>query len=50
MPTRNIGLSIDEKLFKEIEQIRGITDRSSFMDVLLRRGLEEYKREKKAKE
>jgi metal-responsive CopG/Arc/MetJ family transcriptional regulator len=39
----HIGLTIDADLFREIENLKGMTKRSTFMEHLLRLGLKAYK-------
>jgi len=39
----HIGLTIDTKLFREIENLRGREKRSTFIEHLLRLGLKTYK-------
>ena len=41
----HIGLTIDTKLFKEIEDIRGREKRSTFIEYLIKIGLRNYKTE-----
>jgi metal-responsive CopG/Arc/MetJ family transcriptional regulator len=41
----HIGLTIDEELLHQIESLRGMTKRSTFIEHLLRLGLEAYTRE-----
>ncbi|MEM3697108.1 MAG: hypothetical protein QXZ02_05470 [Candidatus Bathyarchaeia archaeon] len=38
----HIGLTIDSKLLKEIEQLRGREKRSTFIEHLIRLGLKTY--------
>jgi len=42
----HIGLTIDVKLFKEIERLRGREKRSTFMEHLIRLGLKTYVKDK----
>jgi metal-responsive CopG/Arc/MetJ family transcriptional regulator len=44
----HIGVTIDRELLKEIEEARGITKRSTFINELLRLGLKTYKQQAKA--
>lgn len=39
----HIGLTIDSKLFREIENIRGREKRSTFIEHLIKLGLRNYK-------
>jgi len=39
----HIGLTIDAKLFREIEELRGREKRSTFIEHLIRLGLRTYK-------
>jgi len=41
----HIGLTIDKELLNQIETLRGMTKRSTFIEHLLRLGLEAYKQE-----
>ena len=41
----HIGLTIDKELLNQIESLRGMTKRSTFIEHLLRLGLEAYARE-----
>jgi len=41
----HIGLTIDAKLFREIEELRKREKRSTFMEHLIRLGLKTYKKE-----
>jgi len=41
----HIGLTIDTELLNQIESLRGMTKRSTFIEHLLRLGLEAYTRE-----
>lgn len=43
----HIGLTIDTKLLKEIEELRGREKRSTFVEHLIKLGLKYYKNEKK---
>ena len=43
----HIGLTIDSRLFKEIEELRGREERSTFIEYLIRIGLSNYKTENK---
>jgi metal-responsive CopG/Arc/MetJ family transcriptional regulator len=43
----NAGLTIDSKLLKEIESIRGRGKRSSFIEYLIELGLRNHKAENK---
>ena len=38
----HIGLTIDSKLIEEIERLRGMTKRSTFIEHLLKLGLKAY--------
>jgi len=40
-----IGFTIEPELLKEIDRIRGITKRSTFMEHLIRLGLKSYKKD-----
>jgi len=42
----HIGLTIDVKLFKEIERLRGREKRSTFIEHLIRLGLKTYVKDK----
>lgn len=44
----HVGLTMDTKLFREIEELRGREKRSTFMEHLLKLGLKTYKIEKQA--
>jgi metal-responsive CopG/Arc/MetJ family transcriptional regulator len=41
----HIGLTIDSKLFREIETLRGREKRSTFIEHLIKLGLRNYKTE-----
>jgi metal-responsive CopG/Arc/MetJ family transcriptional regulator len=41
----HIGLTIDKELLHQIESLRGMAKRSTFVEHLLRLGLEAYARE-----
>jgi len=43
----HIGLTIDTKLLREIEELRGREKRSTFIEHLIRLGLKTYKTENK---
>jgi hypothetical protein len=43
----HIGITIDREVFKEIENLRGMTKRSTFMQHLLELGIKEYKKQQK---
>lgn len=43
----HIGLTIDSKLFREIETLRGREKRSTFIEHLIQLGLKNYKIENK---
>ena len=43
----HIGVTIDSKLFREIENIRGREKRSTFIEHLIKLGLKAYNAEKK---
>ncbi|MEM3827838.1 MAG: hypothetical protein QXP36_01285 [Conexivisphaerales archaeon] len=45
----HIGLTIDTELLNQIESLRGMTKRSTFIEHLLRLGLEAYKQENNAR-
>jgi metal-responsive CopG/Arc/MetJ family transcriptional regulator len=45
-----IGFTIEPELLKEIDRLRGITKRSSFMEYLLALGIKAYRRENRAKQ
>lgn len=45
----HIGLTIDRELLNQIETLRGMTKRSTFIEHLLRLGLEAYVRENNIK-
>ncbi|MEM3875218.1 MAG: hypothetical protein QXU45_08840 [Candidatus Bathyarchaeia archaeon] len=40
-----IGFTIEPELLRRIDELRGITKRSTFMELLLKLGLEAYMRE-----
>jgi metal-responsive CopG/Arc/MetJ family transcriptional regulator len=42
----HVGLTIDSKVLKEIEELRGREKRSTFIEHLLKLGLRNYKAEK----
>jgi metal-responsive CopG/Arc/MetJ family transcriptional regulator len=44
----NISITLDSKLFREIEELRGLSKRSTFMEHLLREGLKAYKCKERA--
>jgi metal-responsive CopG/Arc/MetJ family transcriptional regulator len=44
----HVGLTMDAKLFREIENIRGREKRSTFIEHLIRLGLKTYNSENKA--
>jgi len=46
----HVGITIDSKLFREIEKIRGREKRSTFYEYLLRLGLKNYKIQEQAKQ
>lgn len=39
-----LGVTIDPKLFEELDSLRGRAKRSTFVEYILRLGLKEYKR------
>ncbi|MDH7564713.1 MAG: hypothetical protein QHH24_07570 [Candidatus Bathyarchaeota archaeon] len=41
----HVGLTMDAKLYREIENIRGREKRSTFIEHLIRMGLSNYKKE-----
>jgi len=41
----HVGLTMDAKLFREIERIRGREKRSTFIEHLIKLGLRTYKKE-----
>ena len=43
----HVGLAIDAKLFREIEDLRGREKRSAFIEHLMRLGLKTYKTDNK---
>jgi metal-responsive CopG/Arc/MetJ family transcriptional regulator len=43
----HIGITINTDLFKEIEELRGMAKRSTFMEHLLELGVKEYKKQQK---
>jgi metal-responsive CopG/Arc/MetJ family transcriptional regulator len=45
-----IGFTIEPELLQEIDRLRGITKRSSFMEYLLTLGIKAYRRENRAKQ
>ena len=45
----HVGLTIDSKLFKKIEEIRGREKRSTFVEYLIKLGLEIYMKNKALK-
>ncbi len=45
----HVGLTIDSKLFKKIEEIRGREKRSTFVEHLIKLGLEVYMKNKAPK-
>ena len=45
----HVGLTIDSKLFKKIEEIRGREKRSTFVEHLIKLGLEVYMKNKALK-
>jgi metal-responsive CopG/Arc/MetJ family transcriptional regulator len=44
----NISITMDQKLFREIENTRGREKRSTFIEHLITQGLKEYKKEENA--
>jgi metal-responsive CopG/Arc/MetJ family transcriptional regulator len=40
-----IGFTIDPELLKEIDRLRGITKRSTFMEHIIRLGIKSYKKD-----
>ena len=40
-----IGFTIEPSLLQEIDQLRGITKRSTFMEHLIRLGIKSYKKD-----
>ena len=40
-----IGFTIDPELLKEIDRLRGITKRSTFMEHVIRLGIKSYKKD-----
>jgi metal-responsive CopG/Arc/MetJ family transcriptional regulator len=40
-----IGFTIEPELLKEIERLRGITKRSTFMEYLIKLGIKSYKKD-----
>jgi len=44
----HIGLTIDTKLFREVEDLRGREKRSTFIEHLIRLGLKAYKTENRS--
>jgi metal-responsive CopG/Arc/MetJ family transcriptional regulator len=46
----HIGITIDTILFRRIEEVRGLTKRSTFMQHLLELGFKAYEEQKKNKE
>jgi metal-responsive CopG/Arc/MetJ family transcriptional regulator len=42
----HVGLTIDSKILKEIEELRGREKRSTFIEHLLKLGLRNYKAER----
>jgi len=42
---RHVGLTIEASLLKEIDRLRGIAKRSTFIEHLIRLGLKTYKEE-----
>jgi metal-responsive CopG/Arc/MetJ family transcriptional regulator len=44
----HVGLTIDSKLLREIEELRGREKRSTFIEHLLRVGLKTYKIERQS--
>jgi len=45
----HIGITIDSKLFREIETLREREKRSTFIEHLIKLGLKTYKREENSK-
>ena len=43
-----IGFTIEPELLKEVDRLRGITKRSTFLEYLIRLGLKAYKKKVKA--
>jgi metal-responsive CopG/Arc/MetJ family transcriptional regulator len=43
---RHLGVTIDPEIRRELEQLRGGEKRSTFVERIIRLGLEEYKRSK----
>jgi metal-responsive CopG/Arc/MetJ family transcriptional regulator len=46
----HVGITIDKDLLRRIEEARGLTKRSTFMQHLLELGFEAYEEQKKNKE
>jgi metal-responsive CopG/Arc/MetJ family transcriptional regulator len=44
MPTTHIGLTIPIELFEEIERLRGREKRATFISMLVKVGLQEYRK------
>ncbi len=45
----HLGVTIDPELMREIESLRGMEKRSTFVEHILRLGLREYKRSRSRK-
>jgi len=45
----HIGITIDSKLLREIERLRGREKRSTFIEHLIKIGLRDYKKEENPK-
>jgi metal-responsive CopG/Arc/MetJ family transcriptional regulator len=43
---QHLGVTIDPEILRELEQLRGGEKRSTFVEHIIRLGLEEYKRSK----
>jgi len=43
---QHLGVTIDPEILRELEQLRGREKRSTFVERIIRLGLEEYKRSK----
>jgi metal-responsive CopG/Arc/MetJ family transcriptional regulator len=43
---QHLGVTIDPEIRRELEQLRGREKRSTFVEHIIRLGLEEYKRSK----
>ncbi len=46
MSKTRVSATLDEIMIKEIDQLRGMANRSPFLEMLIKKGLKVYKEEK----